>query len=324
MSGRQKSAIGLALGSGAARGWAHLGALRALSELGITPDVVCGTSIGALAGAFYLSGHLSALEDWARHLTKLRMVRYMDVGIRRNGLLSGHRLFSEMERYLGDARIEDLPVPFATVATDLYTGHEVWLTQGRIVDAVRASFSLPGLFEPVEIDGRWVVDGAVVNPVPISVCHALGAEVIIAINLNTPSVGKNGRNGKNGKNGKNGNGGKKVSTATSFQAMPSWAATVLRRNGNQGEEQAEGLEGKADGAPGLINVLASTLNIVQDRVTRSRLAAEPPDVNIIPKVGQIALLDFDRAQEAIAAGETAVYQAEAEIRDAMALFEAVG
>jgi len=318
MTSRQKSAIGLALGSGAARGWAHIGVLRALSDLGVRPDVICGTSIGALAGGFYLSGHLSALEDWAKHLTKLRMFRYMDVGIRRNGLLSGHRLFSEMERYLGDDRIENLPVPFATVATDLYTGHEVWLTEGRLIDAIRASFSLPGVFEPVAIDGRWVVDGAVVNPVPISVCHALGAEVIIAINLNTPSLGKNGKTGKIG------NGGPKKTGASSFQAMPRWASTVLRRNGSTADPKAEDVLDKADDAPSLVSVLASTLNIVQDRVTRSRLAAEPPDVNIVPKVGHIGLLDFDRAQEAIDAGETAVHQAEAEIRDAMAMFEEAG
>ena len=319
MTSRSKSAIGLALGSGAARGWAHIGALRALADLGVRPDVICGTSIGALAGGFYLSGHLAALEDWARRLTKLRMFRYMDVGIRRNGLLSGHRLFSEMERYLHDERIEDLPVPFATVATDLYTGHEVWLTEGRLVDAIRASFSLPGVFEPVAIDGRWVVDGAVVNPVPISVCHALGAEVVIAINLNTPSLGKNGKNGKNGNGGQ-----KKKAGASSFQAVPRWASTVLRRNGGMAEPKAEGAPEKAEDSPSLVNVLASTLNIVQDRVTRSRLAAEPPDVNIVPKVGPIGLLDFDRAQEAIEAGAAAVYQAQAEIRDAMALFEEAG
>lgn len=320
MTSRQKSAIGLALGSGAARGWAHIGVLRALSDLGVRPDVICGTSIGALAGGFYLSGHLAALEDWAKQLTKLRMFRYMDVGIRRNGLLSGHRLFSEMERFLQDDRIEDLPVPFATVATDLYTGHEVWLTEGRLVDAIRASFSLPGVFEPVAIDGRWVVDGAVVNPVPISVCHALGAEVIIAINLNTPSPGKNGRNGKHGKTGN----GSHKKAPSSFQAVPRWASTVLRRNGCTPDAKDESANEPVEDAPSLVNVLASTLNIVQDRVTRSRLAAEPPDVNIVPKVGHIGLLDFDRAQEAIEAGAAAVYQAQAEIRDAMAMFEEAG
>ena len=295
--------IGLALGSGAARGWAHLGVLRALSDLNMRPDVICGTSIGALIGGFYLTGHLDALEDWACRLTKLRVIRYVDPGLRRNGLIAGNRLFNEMERYLGDVSIEDLPIPFATVATDLITGHEIWLTRGRLIDAIRASFSLPGLFEPVQIDGRWVIDGAIVNPVPISVCHAIGAQVIIAINLNSASPRKNGTHGGSG-----------------FDSLPRWAGTILRRNGRNGEA-ADGLNAQ-DRAPSLLNVLASTLNIVQDRVTRSRLAAEPPDLNVIPRLGDIGMLDFHRAKEAIRAGEMAIRQAEPDIREAMTMFEA--
>ena len=310
MKARTKPGIGLALGSGAARGWAHLGALRALSDLGIVPDVICGTSMGAVAGGFHLSGQLPALEDWARQLTKLRMVRFMDLGMARNGLIAGNRLFAEMERSLGDCLIEDLPIPFAGVATDLYTGHEVWLTEGRVIDAIRASFSLPGLFEPVLIDGRWVIDGAVVNPVPVSVCHALGAEVVIAINLNTPV------------NGKNGGSLKRPAGVLGFEPLPRLSGTVLRRRG--GKAKTSGLEESDGDTPRLLNVLASTLNIVQDRVTRSRLAAQPPDVNIVPRVGKIGLLDFHRAAEAIEAGAVAILQAEAEIREAIEVFAATG
>ncbi|MGF1609019.1 MAG: patatin-like phospholipase family protein [Kiloniellales bacterium] len=284
--------------------------LRALSDLNIRPDVICGTSIGALIGGFYLTGHLDALEDWARRLTKLRMIRYMDPGLRRNGLISGNRLFNEMERYLGDIRIEDLPIPFATVATDLLTGHEIWLTQGRLIDAVRASFSLPGLFEPVQIDGRWAIDGAIVNPVPISVCHALGARVIIAINLNCSPPRRNGTHGK------------QQSKTSGFDPLPRWTGTVFRRNGRNGD--AADKPKAQDSTPSLLNVLASTLNIVQDRVTRSRLAAEPPDLNIIPRLSDVGMLDFHRAKEAMRAGEAAIRQAEPEIREAMTMFEAAG
>ena len=311
--------VGLALGSGAARGWAHIGALRALSDLDIHPDVICGTSMGGLVGGFHLAGHLTELEDWARALTKLRMVRYLDFGIARNGLIAGNRLFAEMERYLQDMTIESLPVPFAGVVTDLYTGHEIWLSKGRLVDAIRASFSLPGLFEPVKIEDRWVVDGAIVNPVPVSVCHALGAQIVIAINLNTPvhrkSVAFNGPRA--------GSGG--------FEPMPRWPSVILRRakafaengdSGNGSKKNGDKKNGdRPPDAPGLLTVMASTFNVVQDRVTRSRLAAEPPDVNIIPKVGDIGLLDFHRAKEAIEAGRTAIYQAEADIREALMLFE---
>ena len=299
-----KVRIGLALGSGAARGWAHIGAIRALTELGISPDVICGTSIGSLVGGFHLAGHLQALEDWARSLTKFRMFRYMDIRLTGNGMISGNKLFAEMERRLTDTRFEDLPIPFATVATDLYSGHEIWLSEGSLAPAIRASFSLPGLFEPVHVNGRWVIDGALVNPVPVSVCHALGAQVIIAINLNVPQV----RNEK---------------TAESLDRglvnmLPGFPA-ALRRNAKPGAHRNRKDDGDPD-TPSLIGVLASTMNLIQDRVTRGRLAADPPDVNIVPKLGNIGLLDFHGAAECIDAGANAVHLAAEDIRDALSLF----
>lgn len=308
MTEMYKPGIGLALGSGGARGWAHLGALKALSELGIRFDVVCGTSIGALAGGFYLAGRLPELDSWARRLTRLKIVRFLDFGLAKNGLIAGNRLFAEMERAIGDVQIEDLCSPFATVATDLFTGHEVWLNKGPLIEAIRASFSLPGLFEPVHLNGRWIVDGAIVNPIPVSVCHALGAEIIVAINLNVPSPGKTGLPPGAPKPKKG------------FDALPRWPSTILRRSAGDTDAKG-GLEEAYVDTPRLLNVLASTMNIVQDRVTRSRLAAEPPDVIITPKVGNVGLLDFYKAQEAIDAGEAAVYQAEPEIREALRLFE---
>lgn len=310
MPGIGKSRIGVALGSGAARGWAHIGALRALSDLGITPEVVCGTSIGALVGGFYLTGHLDALEDWACRITRLGMVRYLDVRLAGNGLIAGNRLFAEMERRLRDTTIADLPVPYASVATDLYTGRETWLAEGRLIDAIRASFSLPGFFSPVQVDGRWVVDGALVNPVPVSVCHALGAQVVIAINLNATAPTKNGWPGSS------------LPNDAIAQSVELDNGPEPRRYGRRIAFRARRFRQRSRAAPSLVGVIASTLNIVQDRVTRSRLAADPPEVHILPKVGRIGLLDFHRAAEAIEAGATAVYHAEAHIRDATAMFEA--
>jgi len=304
-----KPGIGLALGSGGARGWAHLGALRALSELGIKFDVVCGTSIGALAGGFYLTGQLPDLDAWARRLNRLKIVRFMDFGRSKNGLIAGNRLFAEMQRAIGDTQIEDLSCPFATVATDLFTGHEVWLNRGSLIEAIRASFSLPGLFEPVHLNGRWIVDGAIVNPIPISVCHAMGAEITVAINLNMPAPGRNG------------NQWHKPTPKPGFEIISRWPSTILRRKGAAEKQPPTDQTEVSVDTPRLLNVLASTMNIVQDRMTRSRLAAEPPNVIITPKVGHIGLLDFYKAEEAIEAGATAVYQAEAEIRDALMLFE---
>lgn len=300
MPALRKLRLGLALGSGGARGWAHIGALRALSKLGIEPDVICGTSMGALVGAYHLTGRLEELEIWAKRLTMLRMVRYLNFRIVRNGFIAGHRLFSEMDETLGASEFKDLPIPFATVATDLNSGHEIWFTDGPIVPAVRASFSLPAFFDPVWVDNRWVVDGALVNPVPVSVCHALGAQVVIGINLNvSPPLMSHGPKTAGANKG-------------GFSALPAWTGTIL--NGGARGDLSDRDEAVRDpDAPSLFGVLSSTLNIVQDRVTRARMAADPPDLNILPKVGHIGMLDFHTAEECIDAGEAAIHQAADEL-----------
>ncbi|MFQ5958852.1 MAG: patatin-like phospholipase family protein [Alphaproteobacteria bacterium] len=310
MPGMAKFRIGLALGSGAARGWAHIGVLRAFSELGIAPDIVCGTSIGALVGGFHLAGHLNVLEDWARRLTKLKMFRYLDFRLSSKGLIAGNRLFAEMETYLADTKIEDLPLPFASVATELDTGHEVWLTEGSLVDAVRASFSLPAFFEPTIADGRWLVDGALVNPVPVSVCRALGARVVIAINLNGGGRAKK-REPQN------------AAFAPSDLEPPA-RGSVMALKGPRRRFDPRGFPfgHHSPDAPSLLGVIAATLNIVQDRVTRSRLAADPPDIIIAPRIEQVGLLDFHLASDLIDAGEAAVHEATAQIHDALPALDA--
>src|SRR5258708_27136682 len=181
--------IGLALGSGGARGWAHIGVLRALERNGIKPDIVCGTSIGALIGGVYLGGRLDELEAWARRLNRLRLSRLFDLQLGYGGLIMGRRIMEIFDRELKHCAIEDLPARFACVTTEYGTGHEVWLQNGNLLEAVRASYALPGLFAPVKVDGRWLLDGALVNPVPVSVCRALGARVVIAVNLNSDAFG---------------------------------------------------------------------------------------------------------------------------------------
>lgn len=278
--------IGVALGSGVARGWSHLGVLKALDKLGIVADVVAGSSIGSLVGGFYLAGHADALEKWARSLTTLRMLRYLQLPLS-GGMVSGSKLFSEAEHYLGDLLIEDLKAPYVAAATDLWTGHEIWLRDGRLVDAMRASLSLPGVFKPMRIGGHWLVDGALVNPVPVSICRALGAQMTIAVNLNADIMGK-GHGENRPKNG---------------GAKAAW------QFGN--------------GEPGTFDVMVTSLNIIQDRIARSRLAGDPPDISINPKIGHIGLLEFDRADELISAGEQAVERALPEIREAIAIFSAL-
>ena len=176
--------IGLALGGGSARGWAHIGVLRALNEAGIHPDIVAGTSIGAVVGGCYVAGELPALEKFARELTRRKVLGFLDFNFSGSGLITGQRLCNVLDARMKDVVIEDLPKRFVAVATEIGTGHEIWLSRGRLVDAMRASYALPGIFRPVAINGRWLFDGALVNPVPVSVCRALGARYVIAVNVN--------------------------------------------------------------------------------------------------------------------------------------------
>lgn len=290
--------IGLALGSGVAKGWAHIGVLHALERRGIKPDIVCGTSIGALIGGVYLGGKLDELEDWARQLNKVRLSWLFDFQLGYGGLIAGRRIMQIFDRELRERVIEDLPGRFACVTTELGTGHEVWLQSGNLLDAVRASYALPGLFPAVKIDGRWLLDGALVNPVPVSVCRALGARIVIAVNLNADQFGENVFEAEEG-------------SAAAKQAL---GATSF---GVPGSALLRALLSRDDGAPSMFSVMSSSLNIVQDRLTRSRLAGDPPDVTIAPKVGHIGLMQFDRAAESIAAGERAAELAERALGEAM-------
>ena len=176
--------VGLALGSGAARGWSHIGVIEALVEAGVNFDVVCGTSIGALVGAAYISGQLPALKEWALAMNWRQMVAMLDIRFNGGGLISGQAIMRKLDAMGVNRPIEDYDIPFAAVAAELSTGHEVWIREGRIDEAVRASISLPGIVSPARIDGRLLLDGGLVNPVPVSACRALGADVIIAVNLN--------------------------------------------------------------------------------------------------------------------------------------------
>jgi NTE family protein len=309
---RTRPRIGLALGAGVARGWAHIGVLRALKRLGIEPDIVTGTSVGALVGGCYLAGHLDTLEEWTRNLSRMKIVSYLDLRVRSGGLISGGRLMAEMNKHMGDKRIEDLPMPFAAIATDLVTGHEVWLRTGPLVESLRASFSLPGVFPPICIDQRWLVDGALVDPVPVSACRALGAEMVIAVNLNADILGKARKPGAT------------IATAAGFDLLqvldeeqaqetppPSRLNALTRRVFNR----------EYDG-PSLFGVMVSSLGIITDRIGRTRLAGDPPDVQIAPRLGHVGLLEFDRAAEAVDEGAAATERAIPDIADALRVFSA--
>lgn len=287
--------IGLALGSGSARGWAHIGAIRALSDAGIHADIVCGASSGALVAAAHASDRLDKLEAWVCTLTWRDIVRFMDVNLMGGGFIQGERLMTFFRQYMRDVSIEDLPRCFGAVATELETGREVWLTEGSLLDAVRASIALPGLFSPVRRGDRWLVDGGLVNPVPVSLCRALGAEVVIAINLNGEIVGKHMRAGDAGK------ASPEKPENELFRMLVGHMQTVKERAREWFPQLAE-----TDEAPGLFEVMATSINIMQDRITKSRMAGDPPDVVLNPRLAHIGLLEFDRAKEAISEGRACV------------------
>ena len=295
-SGRPK--IGLALGGGVARGWAHIGAVRALIRAGYQPDIICGTSIGALVGGFYLSGNLDDLEDWARSLNRRRMISYLDVFTRGSGLIAGNRLESLMREFINGVRIEDLKRPFAAVTTELATGHEIWIQEGPLVDAIRASYALPGVFAPVRNHNRWLIDGALVNPLPISVCRALGARLVIGVTLNYDAFGKSNAQAK----------GAIEELDRGGFAEDQYSNKSLNKTRKESPQRLlmRQLFGQTQNAPGVGSVMLSSLNIVMDRLSRSRMAGDPPDVLISPRVGHVSLLEFDRASELIQLGEEAV------------------
>ena len=329
-SGARPLRIGVALGSGSARGWAHIGVLRSLAEAGIEPEVVCGTSIGALVGAAFASGQLDPLETWARAIKRLDVVRLMDVTSARGGVLAGARLFEQMRQSGYDRRIEDLDKAYAAVATNLETGREIWLREGSLLEAVRASISVPGLLAPYRRGDSWLVDGGLVNPVPVSVCHALGAEFVVAVNLNgdprertllqraerlSPNDASPRRVHRRAA---------KAARAERALRPPSPAeddpgtrmSDRLRSlwHGTSSFLAARGTDAPRERPPGFFEVITGSIAIMQDRITRSRIAGDPPDVMVSPRLGHIRLLDYDRAEEIIAEGRAAIEPALARIR----------
>ena len=300
-----KPSIGLALGGGAARGFAHIGVLRTLVANGIMPDVIVGTSIGAVVGGCYSAGQLDIVEEWARGLTVRGVLGYLDLSLSGSGLINGGRLAAKLEEALGKRKIEELPHHFAAIATEVLTGHEIWLTHGRLVDAMRASYALPGIFTPVHLGGRWLVDGALVNPVPVSAARALGARLVIAVNLNSDLFGRGTVIAAHGSNDDDDTPTEKVETALS--GLHSIPERILKRK----------FFGSAN-SPGISSIMIDAFNIMQDRVTRSRLAGDPPDILINPRLGKLGLFDFHRAKDVIAIGAHATEKAMEDITDAIA------
>lgn len=286
--------IGLALGSGSSRGWSHIGIINELSKLGISPSIVCGTSVGSMVGAAYVKGNLEKLEAWACSLTKFDVAKFLDINFAMTGFVDTQRFHDFLNEYIADDEdtIEDLSKVYAAISTDLETGREIWLREGSLIQAVWASMSMPGLFPAIRYDDRWLVDGGLVNPVPVSVCRALGADIVIAVNLNGDIVGKSFNEpvhaANTEENGSEGFGGKITELVREYTNLPFF---------NTDDAQQP---------PSLLDAIAASVNITQDRITRSRMAGEPPDIVFAPKLSDIGLLELYRAKEAIVEGQKCV------------------
>ena len=284
----RKVKVGLALGSGAARGWSHIGVVNALQRLGIEVDLVAGCSIGSLVGAAYSCGKMSELERWVRSFSYWDVLRLMDLSWQRGGLLRGERVFNQFRTIMPLTDFTHCQMPFGAVATNLSTGREIWFTEGDLHLAVRASCSIPGLMAPVPHNGYWLVDGGVVNPVPVSLTRAMGADIVIAVDLQHDAHLMQ----------------QDLMPVNLHQeeADDEKLAWHKRLRGRLGRAAAR----KAFAAPTAMEIMTTSIQVLENRVKRTRMAGDPPDILIQPYCPQISTLDFHRADAAIAAGALAV------------------
>jgi len=301
--------VGLALGSGSARGWAHIGVIQSLRKAGVPIDYVAGASIGAFVGAVFCAGQINALEEEARSMDWRRMARMLDLTFPRSGLLAGEKIEAFIRHLVQNRSIEELSIPFCAVATNLRTGKEAWLRHGSTVEAVRASLSLPGIFTPVRRGPLWLVDGGLANPVPVSVCRAMGADLVIAVNLNADILLRP-RKSTEGKG--------RMARSQPDQPLGQAFWQYWQHQGDRFRKLLPLPRRSGESPLSIFEVLLYSLNVMQDRITRQRLAADPPDFQIAPYLRYIQLLEFHRAEEAIAEGEQAAQALLPAIRESLA------
>jgi NTE family protein len=304
--------FGVALGSGSARGFAHIGVLKALQEMNISPQVISGSSVGAFVGGAFISNHLESLEKWVCQLNWKEVFSFFDFSFSGGGIIMGERFSRFMAEYLGKKNIQDFDIRFGAVSTELATGREVWFQEGLLHDAVRASMSLPGLFAPVRINNQMLADGGIVNPVPVSICRAMGAHTVLAVNLNNDVIGKHFVNKP--------------------RTIPfKWSADMPESEDNEiqnplKQRLIKGLKQSMHAVfpnrnepkvkpPNMFDILASSINIMQDRITRSRMAIDPPDILLEPCLSHVGWLEYYRANECIQEGYDCVMKRQDDIKE---------
>ncbi|WP_404402665.1 patatin-like phospholipase RssA [Idiomarina seosinensis] len=312
--------VALALGSGAARGWAHIGVIKALEEMGVRINVVAGTSIGSLVGAGYASGRLAEIEEWVCEMGRWEVWNLLDFGFNQGGLIGGEKVFNKAREQFGAKNIEDLPMTYGAVATDLYSGREMWLRKGDLYDVSRASCAMPGVLAPAAINGRWLIDGGLVNPVPVSLCRALDADFVIAVHLNSQLTSKaleqRGRNIP------------PQTETEQVQRQPeienndeTGFLDNLRSSGQHYFETVKDrFRANPHKPPGMFSVMSSAIDIMQERITKTRMAGDPPDILIQPKLGHIGIMEFQRGNEAIDIGYETTHRMRDLIMDEIELY----
>ncbi|NNE41211.1 MAG: patatin [Marinicaulis sp.] len=299
MAKTQKKTLGLALGSGAARGWAHVGVLKALDEIGVKPTVIAGCSVGALVGGAHLIGALEEFESWARSLKPLSALDKFSLKVRRGGFIDAEPAFAAFREF--DRNIEDLPVKFGAVATDLANGEEIHLTRGSVIDAVRASSAIPVVFHAVRHHDRWLVDGALANPAPVSLARKLGADVVLCVDLNAvpraldrfdapppnvPAV---------------------IEANTAAQpGITGAVAKLIEDTQTAIKRQFDFARARKDASPQLFETTYAASDIFQMHLAKARMRAEPPDVLLRPDMRDAMPTAFDRADEFIEIGYRAM------------------
>lgn len=307
-----RKTVGLVLGSGSSRGWAHIGAIEALEEENIPIDYIAGCSIGSYVGALYASGGLKSLKAFVLKMDGKKVFSYFDVVLPRSGLLDATKKINELfSIHTSASQFSDLKIPVMMVATDLETGEKVILKSGKLLDALRATMSVPGLFAPARVKNRWLVDGGLVDPVPVGVLRAAASDVVIAVDLN---CGLDSRKMCD----------KKIDPEVAPDESRFFNSELMKKLLNY-YESAEAsfttklneLLKKESGTPDIIETVMTSINIMQNRITRINLAVDPPDILIQPRLGDLKMMDFDQVERTIEEGYIGIKKKIGEIREAV-------
>ena len=289
--------VGLVLGSGSSRGWAHIGGIEALEEAGVPVHVIAGCSVGAYIGAIYASGGLASLKAFILRMDGEKMFSYFDVVLPRSGLLDGSKKLREfLSGHTDVETFEELAIPLKMVATDLESGDKVVMDSGNLFRALRASLSMPGLFAPIRVKGRWLVDGGLVDPVPVGVARAMGADVVIASDLNSGLVSRSQRD-------------RLANNADAMASPPEYRNEMARKLSDHYAEAESTFTDKIKAllkidntTPDIMETVSGAIGIMQERITRINLAVEPPDILIQPRLGEMKMMDFGEVDKAIEEG----------------------